>query len=89
MIILSTILKKLLGKKSISEPTLAIMHLWKIINIFQKNNLERLAATSLLLESTLLMAKATVTFNTKQKHGKSNKPVPKTADLVIHLYKNY
>lgn len=48
---------------------LAIMHLQKMTNIFYKDYLEKSIATSLPLNSTILMARPKV--NPKQKHGKN------------------
>ena len=55
------------------EPTLAIMHFWKLINTFYKEYAAKLIATSLSLDSTLSMARHLVLKELKQKCGCSSK----------------
>ncbi len=49
-----------LKKKNTWEPLAVVMHLWKLINTFYKEYLEKPMAISLLLDSTLLIARSIV-----------------------------
>lgn len=61
----------------------ALVHLWKMINVFYQDHLKKLIVTSLLLDFALFMAKQMVKPSTKQhynrdKPAKFTKPVKKT-----------
>ena len=54
-------------EESTWEPSLAIMHLRKIVNTFHKDHPEKPTATSAPLDSTLPMAKPTTQLPAKRK----------------------
>lgn len=65
--------KGYLEEENIWEPVLAIQHLWKLVTTFYKKHLKKPMATSLLINSALLMAKPIVRlriFTTQQKQGR-------------------
>ena len=64
-------------EKNTREPSLAVIHLRKLINTFHKEYLEKPTVTSLLLNSVPLMVKSTVSKEPKQKRGRSSKGVNK------------
>ena len=64
-------------EKNIWDPSLVVIHLWKLINTFYKKYLEKLTATFLPLYSFLSMARPTVPKELKQKHGRPGKKANK------------
>ena len=56
-------------EKNTWEPSLAVMHIRKMINTFHKGHPEKSTATSAPLDITPLMARPTVNLPTKQKQG--------------------
>lgn len=61
MTLLSDFIKQLF-EKNIQEQALAIQHLEKLINLFYKNYLDKLIATSSIINITLLIARSTIKF---------------------------
>ncbi len=59
------------------EPSLAVIHLRKLISTFHKEYLEKPTATSPPLDSTSLMARSTIPKEPKRKRGRPSKGVNK------------
>ena len=57
------------------ELSLAIMHLWKMINTFHMDHPEKPIAISVFLDSVLPMAKPTIQLSIKQKRGRQAKAI--------------
>ena len=65
-------------KENTWEPALAIQHLWKLVTVYHKNNLEKPIATSapvntapqMARTTTLPMPKSTIDIPIKQKWGR-------------------
>lgn len=64
-------------KENNLKPLLAVMHFWKMVNIFHKNYLKKPTVTPTSLNSTPPMAKPAVTLPTKRKQGNSAKSIIK------------
>ena len=57
-------------EKNTQKPSLAVMHLRKMVSTFHKDHLEKSIATSAPLDSAPPMAKPTIQFPTKRKQGR-------------------
>ena len=69
--------KSYLKEKNIWEPSLAVIHLQKLINNFYKECPEKPIVTSLPLDSVLLIARFLVPKEPKQKHSCLSKEAKK------------
>lgn len=59
------------------------MHIEKLINIFHQKYLQKLIATSLIIDSALPMAKSLVSKKPKQKHGRPSKVATKKIEILM------
>ena len=72
-------LHKKVTRKSTWEPFSAVMHLWKMVSTFYKDDLENSKATSASLNSAPPMAKSTIQLLAKQKRGQLTRRAKKRA----------
>ncbi len=69
--------KGYLEEENTWEPSLAVIHLRKLISTFHKEHPEKLIATSPLLDSAPPMARPTIPKEPKRKRGRPSKGVNK------------
>ena len=68
-------------EKNTWEPSLAVMHLRKMVSTFHKDHQEKPIATSKPLDSALPMAKPTIQLSIKRKQGRPIRRAKKRAKV--------
>lgn len=83
--LLHSFIKKLSRKKSIWKLFAIVIYLWKLINIFYKDQSKKPIVTFLYLDSVLLLTRSVILLELKQKHGHPSKKLTKKAKFSIFL----